>query len=144
MQVASEKGCRMSEALAEYRDHLVMARQKAQEDYDKTVLSLSSAALGISFAFLDNIVKDTALVHAVLLFIAWGAWVISASSVLLSFGISSSALGKAIEQIDQGTIYSDKVGGKRSHLIAVLNFLSGVLFIVGLIFMAAFVFYNMR
>ncbi|WP_134984071.1 hypothetical protein [Xanthomonas axonopodis] len=40
----------------EYRQWLVVAEQKAQEDYDKTVLTLSGGALGISFAFVKDIV----------------------------------------------------------------------------------------
>src|SRR5690349_13298608 len=40
--------------LAEYRNHLVTAKAKAQDDYDRTVLALSGAAIGISL----TIVKD--------------------------------------------------------------------------------------
>jgi len=44
----------MNENLQEYRKHLVAAEQQVQADFDKTVLSLSGGALGISFAFVKN------------------------------------------------------------------------------------------
>jgi len=47
----------MEESLQEYRTHLVAAEQKAQEDYDKTVISLSGGALGISFAFIVDCIS---------------------------------------------------------------------------------------
>lgn len=36
--------------LQAYRSHLVAADERAQENFDKTVLSLSGGALGVSFA----------------------------------------------------------------------------------------------
>ena len=48
----------MDKTLQEYRAHLVSAAQKAQEDFDKTLLALSGGALGVSFAFVKDIVGD--------------------------------------------------------------------------------------
>ncbi|WP_417913843.1 hypothetical protein [Candidatus Electronema sp. JM] len=36
-----------ADQLAEYRKWIVAAEQKSQEDFDKTVLSLSGGALGV-------------------------------------------------------------------------------------------------
>jgi hypothetical protein len=38
----------MEDSLAQYRQRLVLAGQKAQEDYDKSVLSLSGGAFAVS------------------------------------------------------------------------------------------------
>ena len=64
----------MDEQLKEYRNWLIAAEQKAQEDFDKTVLSLSGGALGISFAFVKDIVGDQPLIKTKFLLTAWIAW----------------------------------------------------------------------
>ena len=64
----------MDKALADYRQHLVLAAQKAQDDYDKTLLSLSGGALGVSFAFVDKFVKAGVVQNPRLLIFAWVCW----------------------------------------------------------------------
>ena len=52
-------------ALQKYRDFLIAAEQKSQEDYDKTVIALSGGALGISFAFATDIVGGQSLTQPI-------------------------------------------------------------------------------
>jgi hypothetical protein len=73
------------DSLDDYRRHLVDARQKSQESYDKTVLSLSSGSLGVSFAFLKSVVGSGPHSTTILLFSAWTFWAISATVVLTSY-----------------------------------------------------------
>lgn len=75
--------------LAQYRDHLVLARQKAVEDADKTVLSLSGGALGVSFAFLNDVVgpNPEALPHLIRAWMSWGGSIDSADFLLLQFSV---------------------------------------------------------
>lgn len=40
----------------EWREHLVSAEQKSQEDLDKALLSLSGGALGVSLIFLKDVI----------------------------------------------------------------------------------------
>jgi hypothetical protein len=47
MKKVPEKPKTLPEHLVDYRKLLVGAEQKAQEDFDKTVLALSGAALGV-------------------------------------------------------------------------------------------------
>jgi hypothetical protein len=68
--------------LSEYRKHLQAAEQKSQEDFDKTVLSLSGGALGISFVFLKDVIGPNPIVQPNMLFAAWVAWGISTFCVL--------------------------------------------------------------
>jgi hypothetical protein len=44
----------MSDHTSDYRSLLVQTWQKAQDDFDKAVLSLSGGALGVSFIFLKD------------------------------------------------------------------------------------------
>lgn len=119
------------DALAEYRKSLVAAEQKSQEDFDKTVLSLSGGALGISFAFLKDIVGPQPIVQSDYLLFAWFAWAFSTFSVLISYYLSHLALRRAIGQVDKGTIFKQTPGGVFAHITAILNAAGAVLFLVG-------------
>ena len=119
------------EILADYRKCLVSAEQKAQEDFDKTVLSLSGGALGISFVFLKDVIGPKAIVMQNFLLLAWMAWAFSTFSVLISYYLSHLALRHAIRQVDDGTIFDQPPGGKYARWTAFLNATGAVLFLVG-------------
>jgi len=117
--------------LAEYRQWLVVAEQKSQEAFDKTVLSLSGGALGISFVFLKDVIGSNPVLEPHYLITAWISWALSALSVLFSFYLSQLALRHAIKQIDAGTIYTELAGGYYSKTTSVLNALGAILFFIG-------------
>jgi hypothetical protein len=133
----------MSKDLSEYRQHLVEAEQKAQEDYDKTVLALSGGALGVSFAFVEKFIGKGPAIRPGLLVFAWISWGISVALVLISFYLSHLALGKAIKQIDQGEIHDTRPGGVASLVLPGCNCGSGGFFLVGVALIIVFVWLNM-
>ena len=122
-----------------YRDHLVLAEQKAQEDFDKTVIALSGGALGISFAFVSDIVGTDELAKASLLYWAWTSWASSLISVLFSYFFSHLALRKAINQVDEKKLYEKRIGAGYNVATAFLNILGAILFVIGVILMVFFV-----
>jgi hypothetical protein len=125
----------------DYRRLLQELENKAQDEYDKTVIMLSTGALGLSFTFLKDIVnlKDA---HSTYLMVgAWICWAISATSVLYSFYSSRKALHQAIEDLDNGIEHDDN---HFDRFTGVLNFWSGSFFAVGLFFMIAFVNINIK
>jgi len=135
---------KQAEILAEYRKLLVTAEQKSQEDFDKTVLSLSGGALGISFVFLKDVIGSNPIMSPTLLLIAWIAWGFSTFAVLTSFYLSRLALLHAISQVDAGTIYDEQQpGGVYSRLTAILNASGAILFLVGVLFITMFAGYNL-
>ncbi len=134
----------MNEELVKYRDLLIEIEGKAQEDFDKTVLSLSGGALGISFAFIKDIVGDDPLIFTGYLIAAWIAWALSVTCVLSSYFFSQQALRKTIKQLDEGSIYSETAGGTFSKITAALNATGGLLFLTGVILIVIFAFYNLR
>jgi hypothetical protein len=77
--------------LSDYRKHLQTAEQKSQEDFDKTVLSLSGGALGISFIFLKDVIGPNPVVSPNLLFTAWVAW---GSSTFCVLGVCAAEVGR--------------------------------------------------
>lgn len=123
-----------------YRDLLVSLDQESQRDYDKAILTLSGGALGISFAFFKDIVGNNPIQFSFLLLISWICWSLSLTSILFSFLSSQRALRKAIQQIDS----NQEPRNIANCITVILNIASGILFVLGLISIAIFVFINMR
>jgi hypothetical protein len=133
----------MDARFEEYRKHCVKAEQKAQEDFDKSVLTLSGGGLGISFAFIKDLLGPGPIVHPGLLFTAWLAWGISVISTLASFFFSQLALRTAIRQVDEGTIGDQYPGRSYARATVALNAVGGVMFLVGVVFIVWFVAVNL-
>lgn len=129
---------------ADHRKHLVAADQKSQEDFDKTVLSLSGGALGISFVFLKDVIGPNPIHSSELLFAAWVAWGASTFCVLASYYLSHLAIRKTIQQIDQDTLHKEKPGGRYSDATAFLNAAGAVLFLIGVCTITLFANANLK
>lgn len=138
--VVGEKSAADRAADDEYRQWLVQAEQKAQDDYDKTVLTLSGGALAISFAFVKDIIGDKPIEQSWLLIGAWIAWAASTMVMLTSYYVSRLALRKAIEQCDDRSIEEcETPGGIFTLILRKLNVAGAILFFGGVCLMAAFV-----
>jgi hypothetical protein len=129
--------------LTEYRDLLVRAGQKAQDDYDRNVIALSGGAIGVSFVFLRDVIKQSAKASQPLMLGAWIAWGLSIATVVASYFFSKKALDTAIDQVDAGEIRRQKAGKTFSTVVSVLNPISGGLFFVGVVLLAVFVYNNL-
>ncbi len=121
-------------SMEEYK-FLIEAEQQAQVDYEKTILSLSGGALGVSFAFVKDIVGGGAMVNKFLILSAWIIWGISITMALASFYTRQQALRKA-------QIQDNRKMGNYSHATAILHILAGVLFLSGVLLIVLFAFYN--
>ena len=127
------------DGLKEYRQHLVLAGQKSQDDYDKTIIALSGGALAISFAFVKDYLGHGPIENVCFLLLSWISWGFSVTMVLASFYSSHLALRETIKQVDEGKIDDEKPGGAYSTVTAVLNLIGGILFLLGVMFMIFFV-----
>lgn len=125
------------EQILEYRKLLQDLEVKSLESYDKSVMTLSGGGLAISFAFLNDIIGDGAIICNSLLLISWTAWSLSILSVIFSFLCSHYALNKAIVSIDKNE-NTKRLGGGFDLLTRILNFSSGILFFIGTICMVIF------
>lgn len=134
----------MKENKEEYRNLLISTEQKSQEAYDKTILYLSGGALGISFVFMRDIIGENPIILKGCLFGSWICWSLSVTSVLASFYFSRLALRRAIKQLDQDKIQSEKPGGWLDCLTGILNFSGGALFLAGLVSIIIFASKNVR
>jgi hypothetical protein len=128
----------MGDDLQEYRRHLVESRQKTFEAFDRTLLTLSAGGLALSL----SMVKELSLGGRSsfnLMLVCWIFWLLSMTCTLVSFFASIQALGKAIEQVDDGEVVGRKVGGRWTTVVNVLNLSAMICFIVGSIFVVSFV-----
>ena len=107
------------DGLKEYIQHLVLAGQKTQEDFDKTVLSLSGGALGISFAFIKDYLGENPIKDQSFLMSAWICWGLSVTIILISYYFSILALNKAVDQVDTNTIDRERPGKVYSILTSI-------------------------
>lgn len=121
-----------------YRKLLQELEIKAQEQYDKTVLMLSGGALGVSFTFLKDIISIDKAISTGYLIVAWSFWGISCACVLYSFYSSRKAMRKAIQDLDDNTESKNISNG----FTDCLNFLAGLLFLIGLTSMIRFAYLN--
>jgi preprotein translocase subunit SecY len=124
--------------LLDYRKALQDAGQRMQTQYDTAIMALSGGALGVSMTFLKDIVLAKGVHNGVALLIAWSCWGASVTCILISFYSSVAAFRKAVDQLDEKTIYVQKPGGTSDCATKVLNFLAGLFFVLGVIFIVVF------
>jgi hypothetical protein len=119
----------LSEAI-EARKVLEQAYQKQSEAYDKTVLSLSGGALGLSITFIRQIVHGPPN-GIVLLALAWTGFAVSILAIFVSMLTSQWAVRKALRQIGEGT-GAQRPGGWFAAVTAWLNVVACVSLVFGI------------
>lgn len=112
----------------------------SQRSYDKAILTLSGGALGISFAFVKDIVGSAELAHPCRLLSAWIFWAASLTSTLISFFTSREALAKAQRDFPNWKEGDPKLGGGWNRATWIFNVVAGIGFLAGVGFMIAFAF----
>lgn len=86
----------LKKALAEINASLLSNSQM----FDKAILSLSSAGLGVSLAFIKNVVSLKEATNLYLLHSSWGAFVGAILFTLISFLASQCGLEKQANQVN--------------------------------------------
>jgi hypothetical protein len=127
----------------DFRSLLIKTAQESQSDYDKSVLLLSGGALGVSIAFVKDIIGATHPAHSCLLLTAWILWGVSCASVLVSYYTSSIALSIAIDRVDREPP-GKSLTGAFDVITKILNAVSGLGFLIGLAFFCYFVAANLQ
>lgn len=122
----------------EYRRDAVNAQRKSQDHFDKLVVTLSAGALGVSFAFVTDIIGSDSAISLELLVWAWGMWSASLVVILCSHFLSVEAFRTVIRQVDDGTIYDEPPGRGLTKWTGIANIFAAILFMAGLLFMIIF------
>src|SRR2546428_10913521 len=114
----------------EYRAELESAYRKTCDDYDKALLALSGGAIGLSMAFIKDIVRTEPIRASCLLVSAWISWAASLALVITCFYFSRLAIQHAINRAVEGK-ESEGPRSTLSIITEVLAAMSGVAFLLG-------------
>lgn len=107
-------------------------------------MTLAGGALGVSFAFIRDLVAKPAPATIGVLRYAWTALATSILCILLSMLTSQYALRKAIAQVDAERIRQEHPGGWYAQFTTSLTLLAGVLFVLGVLLLVQFAVLNLR
>ena len=109
-----------------YRDILIETGQKAQGEYDRVVAAVSGGALVVSFHFVGQTNQPlNATEYAIL---AWVAWSLSLTAVLVSHLISVRTCERMRDQLDRQQKPSP---GWSPAVLWTTNIAGAMLFILG-------------
>lgn len=122
------------EEYLEERNLLIDAERESARSFDKSMITLSAGALGLSITIIRHVAPTPQVV--MLLYFAWGGFIFALLCTLTSFLLSQSALRRQREILDL-----DYEGGKpardqkncQAAITNCLNWLSIISFIVGVI-----------
>ena len=118
------------------------------ENFDKSVLTYSVAALGLSLGFLKDFIPITKAVSPWMLHASWALFVLAIVLTMASFLVSQAGLKKQLRLAERYYIESDKKAlteiNNFSQLTEATNFTSGAFFVVGLILTTLFVATNLE
>ena len=121
----------MSDPNSDFRSHLLGLHQQAEASYDRTLLTLSGGALGLSLTFIKHIVGEPPVRTPLALVIAWVAWALSLAVVLASHYMSARALHYALKQLPSSGTPTSRLGGRLDMITQGLNIAGGALFLTG-------------
>ena len=79
------------------RDELLKRQLSNSQLFDKAILTLSSAGLGFSLAFIRKGVSLDKATQVYLLYVSWGLFVLAIASTLISFFTSQRAINKQLK-----------------------------------------------
>ena len=145
------------DALEAFRASLAADSQKAQEQFDKAMLTLAASGIGVTIAFLDKVIPFNTAIWKESLFLVWIFWGGSLTCTLISFFSSTKALRLAAKQIgdewealstsETGEIDvtpANELGGFWNKATTHLNAVSLTMFIAGVFFLICFLWTNVR
>ena len=124
------------------RSHLLKAMLSTYEQYDKSILAMSAAALGFSITFIKEIVPAEHLVMLNLIICSWMFFAVAILSTIASFLLSRRAIDTQLRFSEQYYLQkNDEYANKRNpygKATEVCNVLSGASFFVGIILTVIF------
>jgi hypothetical protein len=131
---------------ASTRQDLLSRNLSNSERYDNAILTLSTGILGISLAFIKDIVPLDKAEFLSLVIISWWLFGAAIVSTLVSFSVSQLAIKRQLEYAEKYYLEEQEdYINKKNHpalLTEYINYASGVLFVAGIIVTVIFVSVN--
>jgi hypothetical protein len=128
------------------RNELLAQQFSNSEAYDKAVLTLSSAFLGVSVVFIKDVPHYGALASLWLIFCSWSLLTLAIIVTVASFRVSNVAATIQIERDRRYYLaYEERTYGRSplARTVDVLNWASGSFFVLGVILTVTFVSVNL-
>jgi hypothetical protein len=134
--------------LYEHTKNELISKQIANSTtYDNSILTLSSAFLGLSIAFIKDVVAPIS--NAILLYALYSAWICFCLAIIftiISFMIGQASLKSLLESAELYYIKGDpkaiENSSKVSRRIDIANYINGVMFVLGTTLIVFFVIAN--
>jgi hypothetical protein len=142
---ASEHQQRMDRYDSTY-DELVKKQISNSENFDRSILTLSSSALGLSLAFIKDVTPVSTARYSPLLISSWWLFGFSIVATIASFMTSQCAIRDQITASEKYYIDGEEDARKEtaaSKWTEKLNLLSGIAFIIGIVLTIVFVTLNL-
>lgn len=147
LEAAAKQLERRQALFKETKEELVKKQISNSENFDRSVLTLSSSALGLSLAFTKDI-APFATAHARWALLA--SWVLFAAAIIstmASFLVSQQAIKNMIAAAQRYYLDHDekslKAPNRAADLTERLNYISGIAFVLGMVLTMWFVIINL-
>jgi len=124
------------------RDELIISQRSNSDNFDKAILSLSSAALGLTLTFISNLIDLSKAQFLFVLYLSWLFFIFAIISTLVSFLVSQKGINIQLDMAEKIYLNNETVDDKKinsiSNWVNRLNIFSIVVFISALIFLTVF------
>lgn len=132
---------------SETRKDLLTRQLSNSESYDKAILSLSSALLGFSLVFIKDIFQIERTAKKIFLYWSWYLFAAAIILTIVSFVISNFGIKKQLKYARKYYLEGQEEYLNKRNIFAMftdyVNILSGVSFILAIVFTICFVTSNL-
>jgi hypothetical protein len=131
---------------SETRRDLLTRELSNSEAYDKAIISLSSALLGISLAFIKDIIRSGAACNKEFLYYSWYLFASAIVLTIISFIMSNLGIKRQLKYAQRYYLEGKAEYLKKSNIFAKLtdltNILAGISFVLAIVLTVMFVTLN--
>lgn len=108
MSRTEEQQKQAAEIFGSYKAEIDKRELSNTDNYDKSILTLSSAGLAISLTLIKDILPIEPASYLFLLYFAWGFFGLSITTTIISFLISNKALQYQLDVAERYYIFGDE------------------------------------
>lgn len=134
-----------------YSEYIAEVRKRqlsSSENFDKSILTYSSAGLALSLGFLKDFVPPSLASYSVLLYSSWGLFTAATVITIVSFLISYAAQENMLSRAERYYCKGDESAMSERNwfhvAINALNYSSGFAFVIAIVFTTVFVSLNLE
>lgn len=148
IQRTDEEQKRSIEIYDNYRDELNKRQLSNTENYDKAILTLSSAGLAISLSFIKNIVTLENAQYLYLLKASWTLFLLSIVVSLVAYLIGNAAISRQLRIAEDyyvnKLISAQTEKNRLSQFNNIINYTVGLFFVLAISILVVFVIFNIQ